>query len=41
MNEYVLDIITTLAGLENAGAYWRVKCFEKIGFSLALKLGLI
>jgi hypothetical protein len=27
--------------LENAGSYWRLNWFEKIGFSFALKLGLI
>jgi hypothetical protein len=41
MGEYFGDIITTLDTLENAGSFWRMKWFEKIGFSLAVKLGLI
>ena len=41
MGEYFGDIITTLGTLENAGSFWRLKWFEKLGFSLAVKLGLI
>ena len=41
MGEYTSDIIETLHRLENAGSYWRLNWFEKIGFSFALKLGLI
>jgi hypothetical protein len=41
LGEYAADMVTTLDSLENAGAYWRLKWFEKLGFSLALKLGLI
>jgi hypothetical protein len=41
MSEYATDMITTLDSLENAGDYWRLKWYEKLGFSLALKLGLI
>jgi hypothetical protein len=41
MGEYFGDIITTLDTLENAGSFWRMKWFEKIGFSLAVKLGMI
>jgi hypothetical protein len=41
MSEYATDMIATLDSLENAGAYWRLKWFEKLGYSLALKLGLI
>ena len=41
MSEYTNEMITKLDSLENAGAYWRLKWFEKLGFSLAIKLGLI
>jgi hypothetical protein len=41
MGEYFGDIITTLDTLENAGSFWRMKWFEKFGFSLAVKLGMI
>jgi len=41
MSEYATVMIATLDSLENAGAYWRLKWFEKLGYSLALKLGLI
>lgn len=38
MSEYLTDIITTLDSLKNAGSYWRLKWFEKLGFSIVLKL---
>jgi hypothetical protein len=41
MSEYATDMIGTLDSLENAGDYWRLKWYEKLGFSLALKLRLI
>ena len=41
MGEYATDMIATLDSLENVGAYWRLRWFEKLGYSLALKLGLI
>jgi hypothetical protein len=41
MGEYFGDTITTLSTLENAGSFWRMKWFEKFGFSLAVKLGMI
>ncbi len=41
MGEYALDMITTLDNLESAGSYWRLMWFEKFGFRLASKLGLI
>jgi hypothetical protein len=41
MGEYVTDMIERLDSLENAGSYWRLKWFEKLGFSIAQKLGLI
>jgi hypothetical protein len=37
-SEYLADMIKTLDSLENAGSYWRLKWFEKLGFSIALKL---
>jgi hypothetical protein len=40
MSGYATDMIATLDSLENAGTYWRLKWFEKLGFSLAQKLGL-
>ena len=41
MGEYLSDMIKTLDTLENAGAYWRLKWFERLGVSLGLKLGLM
>ena len=41
MGEYFGDTITTLGTLGNAGNFWRLKWFEKFGFSLAVKLRLI
>jgi hypothetical protein len=40
MSEYMADMLATLDTLENAGAYWRLGTLEKLGFSLAGKLGL-
>jgi hypothetical protein len=41
MGGYATHMIEALDSLENAGSYWRLNWFEKRGFSLALKLGLI
>jgi len=41
MGEYMADMISTLDTLENAGEYWRMGRLEKLGFSLAMKLGLV
>lgn len=41
MSTYALSMIPALEGLKNAGTYWRLKWFEKFGFSIALKTGLI
>ncbi|MDY6844647.1 MAG: hypothetical protein SVW57_11200 [Thermodesulfobacteriota bacterium] len=41
MNKYLADVIATLDSLENAGTYWRLKWFEKLGLSFVQKLGLI
>ena len=37
-SEYLADMIDTLDRLENAGSYWHLKWFEKLGFSIVLKL---
>jgi len=36
--EYMMDMAATLSTLENAGAYWRLKWFEKLGLPLMVKL---
>ena len=41
MGRYATHMIEALDSLKNAGSYWRLNWFEKRGFSLALKLGLI
>ncbi len=41
MGRYLPDMIATLDTLENAGPYWRMKWFEKLGVALGLKLGLM
>lgn len=41
MRAYTADFIATLDTLENAGPYWRLKWPEKVGFSVASKLGLV
>ena len=40
MGIYSEEFIGRLDNLKNAGSYWRLKWFEKLGFSLMLKLGL-
>ncbi len=41
MGEYLAAMLSSLDTLENAGAYWRLGRLEKLGFSLALRLGLL
>ena len=41
MKKYTLDFIETSQSIVNAGSYWRLKWFEKIGFSIAMRLRLI
>jgi hypothetical protein len=41
MSKYASDFVTTLDSIENAGDYWRLKWYEKLGFSIAKKFGLI
>ena len=38
--KYAVHMIATMEILENAGAFWRLKWFERIVFSLVLKLKL-
>ena len=41
MGKYLADMISQLDTLKEAGAYWRMKWFEKLGVSLGIKLGLV
>jgi hypothetical protein len=41
MSEYMGGFLGKLDELEEAGDYWRMKPLEKLGFSLAMKLGLM
>jgi hypothetical protein len=41
MGEYLADMIANLDTLKEAGSYWRMKWFEKLGVSLGIKLGLV
>lgn len=41
IGEYLGDMVTAVDSLGNAGAYWRVRPLERLGFSLGAKLGLI
>ena len=41
MSEYMPGFLGKLDELPDAGDYWRMKRLEKLGFSLALKLGLM
>jgi hypothetical protein len=38
MAKYAADIVAIQDTLESAGSYWRLKWFEKLVFSLMLKL---
>jgi hypothetical protein len=38
MNKYGPDMLRIMNSLENAGSYWRLKWFEKLAFTLVLKL---
>ncbi len=41
MGEYLVEMISTLDTLENAGDYWRMGRLEKLGFALASRLRLL
>ena len=41
MGKYLPGFIATLDTLENAGNFWRMKWFEKLGVRIGLKLGLM
>ena len=41
MSEYMPEFLGKLDELPDAGDYWRMRPLEKLGFSLALKLGLM
>jgi hypothetical protein len=41
MSEYMAEMMATLDTLENAGDYWRLGALEKLGFKVAMKLGLM
>lgn len=41
MGNYLDDLIASLDSLDNAGAHWRMRGWEKLGFSLGRKLGLL
>lgn len=41
MGDYLFDMISSLEALEDAGHYWQMGRFEKLGFSIGRKLGMI
>ena len=41
MGDYLTDLIASLDFLDNAGSYWCMRRWEKLGFSLGRKLGLL
>ena len=41
MREYMADFLARLDELPEAGDHWRMRPLEKLGFSLAMKLGLM
>jgi len=41
MSEYLAEMISALETLEGAGSHWRMGRLEKLGFTLAMKLGLL
>jgi hypothetical protein len=41
MGQYLADMIARLDTLKEAGDYWRMKWFEKLGVSLGIKMGLM
>jgi hypothetical protein len=41
MGDYLTDLIASLDSLDNAGTYWCMRRWEKLGFSLGRKLGLL
>jgi len=40
-SEYLAEMMETLDKLQGAGKYWCLAPYEKLGFPLALKLGLL
>ncbi len=41
MGEYAGDMVASLEKLQQAGKFWRLKWFEKLGFNLAIKLKIV
>ena len=41
MSEYMAGFLGRLDDLPDAGGYWQMQPLEKLGFSLAMKLGLM
>ena len=41
MSEYMPEFLGKLDELPDAGDHWRMRPLEKLGFSLAMKLGLM
>jgi hypothetical protein len=41
MSDYLFAMIASLDGLDNAGSFWRMNRFERLGFSFGRKLGLV
>ena len=41
MSEYMAEMLATIDTLPDAGDQWRMSPLEKLGFSLAMKLGLL
>lgn len=41
MGDYLTDMIASLDSLENAGTYWCMRRWEKLGFCLGRILGLL
>ena len=41
MSEYMAEFLGKLDTLPDAGDHWRMRPHEKLGFNLALKLGLM
>ena len=41
MSEYMAGFLARLDDLPEAGNYWRMQPLEKLGFSLAMKLGIM
>ncbi|MBU0994335.1 MAG: hypothetical protein KJ737_17730 [Proteobacteria bacterium] len=41
MGEYLADMIASLDQVKNAGNFWRMRSFEKLGLTLGQKLGIM